>query len=318
MKKITFTLLFFSFIVQCSLASEIDSIKINAKSEGFLLDGILLKKSGNKEKMPAVVFLVGSGGNSSHTSNYKDFLQFFLEKTFLENGYALVYFDKRGNGKSQGVWYETTFEQRALDAKNVALELQNMNFIDKSKIFLVGHSQGGWIVQIALAQYPDIFAGGVSMAGATFGVKKQLVNDYQSDYICDKGFEEKKALKKATRKVNRDLLFVSLLGKKGNWKQLKLIKNFESEPYLKNINKPFLMLFGENDELVNSKWSIDELKKIFPNTLPLNFEFYVAQGENHSFKIAPKCYKGKSAKTFYSETTQQKLFKWVNLQANKN
>ena len=318
MKKITFTLLFFSFIVQCSLAFEIDSIKINAKSEGFLLEGILLKKSGNKEKMPAVVFLVGSGGNSSHTSNYKDFLQFFLEKTFLENGYALVYFDKRGNGKSQGVWYETTFEQRALDAKNVALELQNMNFIDKSKIFLVGHSQGGWIVQIALAQYPDIFAGGVSMAGATFGVKKQLINDYQSDYICDKGFDEKKALKKATRKVNRDLLFVSLLGKKGNWKQLKLIKNFESEPYLKNINKPFLMLFGENDELVNSKWSIDELKEIFPNTLPLDFEFYVAQGENHSFKIAPKCYKRKSAETFYSETTQQKLFKWVNLQANKN
>ena len=95
--------------------------------------------------MPIVIFLVGSGGNSSHTSNYKDFLQFFLEKTFLENGYAVVYFDKRGNGKSQGIWYKTTFEQRALDAKNVTLEIQNINFIDKSKIFLVGDSQGGWI-----------------------------------------------------------------------------------------------------------------------------------------------------------------------------
>lgn len=318
MKKIVLVIIFFLFISQCSFANEVDTIKIQAVSEGFLLDGVLLKESNFKEKLPVVIFLVGSGGNSSHKTNYKDFTQFFLEKEFLKKRFAIVYFDKRGVGNSQGVWYETNFEQRALDAKNVAKELQKLEFTDINKVYLIGHSQGGWIVQIALAQYPEVFAGGINMAGATFGVKKQLINDYQSEYICKHGIDEKKALKKASRRANRDLFFVSLLGKKNNWRQLKLIKNFEPEPYLKRIDKPFLLLFGENDELVNSKWCINELKRIFPNSLPVNFELYLGQGETHSFKIAPKCYNGKSADIYYSETTRQKLFGWINLQTNRN
>ena len=300
-----------------ALANEVDSIKISAVSEGYLLDGIILKKSGDQQKRPVVIFLVGSG-NSSHRTNYKDFTQFFLEKTFLENGFAVAYFDKRGLGKSQGTWYETTFEQRALDAKNVALEIQKSSLIDIDKVFLIGHSQGGWIVQIALSQYPEVFAGGVSMAGATFGVKKQLINDYQSDFICEKGFDEQKALDKATRKVDRDLFIVSLIGRKGNWRQLKLIKDFEPEPYLRRINKPLLIMLAENDELVNSTWAVEELKRLFPNNLPLPFEVYLSPGQSHSFKIAPKCYNGKSSDIFYSESTNQKLLSWISRQAGIN
>lgn len=309
------TFLTISYCGLPALANEIDSIKISAISEGYLLDGVLLKKSNDQQKRPVVIFLVGSG-NSSHRTNYKDFNQFFLEKTFLENGFAIAYFDKRGIGNSQGTWYETTFQQRALDAKNVALEIQKSAFIDKNKVFLIGHSQGGWIVQIALSQYPEVFAGGVSMAGATFGVKKQLINDYQSDYICEKGFDEKKALKRATRKVNRDLFVVSLIGRKGNWRQLNLIKNFEPEPYLKSINKPLLLLLGENDELVNSRWCIDDLNSLFSNKIPINFEVVLAQGETHSFKTAPKCYKGNVAETFYSEKTSEILFSWIKQHSN--
>ncbi len=300
-----------------ALANEIDSIKISAVSEGYLLDGILIKRSNGQKKYPVVIFLVGSG-NSSHKTNYKDFTEFFLEKTFLENGFAIAYFDKRGIGKSQGTWYETTFEQRALDARNVALEVQKSAFIDASRVFLIGHSQGGWIVQIALSQYPEVFAGGVSMAGATFGVKKQLINDYQSDDICEKGFDEHKALNRATQRVNRDLFIVSLLGRKGNWRQLNLIKNFEPEPYLKNIDRPLLFLLAENDELVSSVWSIDELKSLFPNNLPSAFEIYIAPGETHSFKIAPKCYIGKSSDIYYSETTNQKVFRWIKTHSGIN
>lgn len=301
---------------QPAFANEVDTIKIKANSEGFVLDGILLKKSNDQQKRPVVIFLAGSG-ISSHRTNYKDFNQFFLEKTFLENGFAIAYFDKRGIGKSQGTWYETTFEQRALDAKNVALEIQKSPFIDINKIFLIGHSQGGWITQIALSQYPEVFAGGVSMAGATFGVKKQLINDYQSDYICENGFDEKKALKRATRKVNRDLFVVSLIGRRGNWRQLNLIKNFEPEPYLKSINKPLLLLLGENDELVNSRWCIDDLNSLFSNKIPSNFEVVLAEGETHSFKTAPKCYKGNVAETFYSEKTSEILFRWIKQHSNK-
>jgi hypothetical protein len=317
LKHIIFLLAFSSFITNCSLAIEVDSIKIQTKSEGYLLNGILIKKLNHKGKMPVVLFLVGSGSSSSYKTNYKDFVQFFVEQTFLEKGYAIAYFDKRGVGTSQGIWYETTFNQRARDAKNIAVELQKFEFIDRSKIFLVGHSQGGWIVQIALSQYSEVFAGGVSLAGPTFGVKKQLINDYQSKLMCGKGYGESRSLRKAKRRVNRDLSIISILGRKGNLKQLKLIKNFEADQYLKSIGKPFLLVFGENDELVNLNWCLEELKKLFPNGLPASFETYVANDATHSLKIASKCYQGKSADIDYSTSTQQKIFGWIELHRNK-
>lgn len=311
MSKIVFIFVFTFIFLQLSFANGLDTTKIQVNSEGYLLDGILLKNSKGNEKIPVVIFLVGSGANSSHETSYKDFIKYFFEETFLMNDYALVYFDKRGVGKSEGLWYNTTFEQRALDAKNVALAIQKFEFVDHENIYVIGHSQGGWIVQVALAEYPEIFAGGISMAGPSFGVKKQLINDYQSKFICEKGLDENTALRKASRRVNRELFLISLFGIKGNLKQLKVIKNFEAEPYLKQIKKPFLMLFAENDALVNLKWSMDALGKMFPDGLPSHIQVYEAKGQTHSFKTASKCFDAKEKST-YAETTRQFLFDWVH------
>lgn len=316
MNRIVFIFLITFIFLQTTFANETDTSKIQINSEGFLLDGMLLKNSGHNGKLPVIIFAVGSGGNSSHATNYKDFTQFFFEETFLKNGFALVYFDKRGVGNSQGSWYKTNFESRATDVKNVALGLQKFDFVDLENIYVIGHSQGGWIAQIAIATYPEIFAGGISMAGPTFGVKKQLVNDYQSRYICKKGLDKNKAFIKASKRAKRDLFIISLFGIRGNWKQIKIIKNFEAAPYLEKINKPFLMLLGENDALVNLNWCMEELNAIFPGGLPANMEIYEAKGETHSFKTAGKCY-SKNEKTFYSEKTRQHFFEWIQFQTNR-
>jgi uncharacterized protein len=293
-----------------------DTIKIKALSEGYKLDVLILKNS-LKERLPAIIFVVGSG-DLPWVKSYGNQVQFYFENTFLQNDFAIVYFDKRGVGNSEGIWYETTFEQRALDVKNVAMEIKKLDFINSDKIFVIGHSQGGWITQIVLSLYPEIFNGGVSMAGPTFGVKKQLVNDYMSGYLC-KGIEENRALSRAKRRVNRDLFLVSLLGRKGNFKQLKIIKDFKPEPYIKTINRPTLMLFAENDPLVSPQWSLEELESIFPEGLPQNITYYVAPGEDHSFRIAPKCYSGNLRDLELSEKTRDLMFNWVfELLSNDN
>ncbi|HMO38039.1 MAG TPA: alpha/beta fold hydrolase [Saprospiraceae bacterium] len=299
-----------------ALQANTDTISIKALSDGNKLDVLILKNSLKKTKLPAIIFSVGSG-DLPWVKSYGNQVQFYFENTFLLNDFAVVYFDKRGVGNSEGIWYETTFEQRALDVKNVAIEIQKLDFIDRDRVFVIGHSQGGWITQIALSLYPDVFAGGVSMAGPTFGVRKQLINDYMSGYLC-KGFEEDRAFRKAKRKVNRDLFLISLLGRKGNLKQLKVIKNFEPESYLKTINRPLLMLFAENDPLVNPQWSLDALKSIFPAGMPQNITYYIAQGEDHSFRIAPKCYNGSYKDLKLSVPTRDLMFSWVvELLANK-
>lgn len=318
MNRIVSILTYISFYITLSASpgTNIDTINFKVQSEGYNLDVQLIKKS-SKDQIPVIIFLVGSGGTSSHRTNYKDFTAYFLEKTFLENDFALVYFDKRGVGESEGVWFETSFEQRATDAVNVALAIKKLDYIDQDKIYLIGHSQGGWIAQIALSNHPEIFAGGVSMAGATFGVRKQLINDYMSNYICKKGNSETKALKRATKKANRDIKFVNRFGKKGNWKQLKIIQNFEPKRYIFHIEKPFFFMLAENDELVNSKWAVDEFQNIFPSGKPSHIKIYIAASETHSFQKAHKCYDRDWKNYPYSEDTQKVLFEWIVDKANK-
>lgn len=313
--KISTLLFSLLFVVNNIFAytTEIDTLNYKVISENYKLDVYLLKKT-NISKSPAIIFLVGSGGSASHKTNYSDFVKFFLEDNFLQENFTIVYFDKRGVGNSEGKWYETTFEQRALDAKNVAISLRNFDFIDTSKVFLVGHSQGAWITQIALAEYPDIFLGGISMAGATFGVKKQMINDYMNEYICENGYSEEIAIKKAKNKTSRDYFFISIFGKLGvsnNWTQLDKIKNFEPHSYLNRIHNELLLMFAENDMLVSIEWCLEELKKIFKQDLPENIEIYVANGENHSFKVAPKCYKGLWNDIQYSINSKKKIKEWL-------
>ena len=56
----------------------------------------------NTQLHPAIIFLVGSGPNSTHTGLYADFVRENLEELFLQHGVALMYFDKRGVGFPKG------------------------------------------------------------------------------------------------------------------------------------------------------------------------------------------------------------------------
>ncbi|CAN5275894.1 hypothetical protein BH23BAC1_BH23BAC1_43490 [soil metagenome] len=293
------------------IASSKDTVEISFQSKGYTLKGKLIVPKEKETKIPAIIFLIGSGGNSSYATDYKKFIDFFLETPLENENVALLYFDKRGVGQSEGKWYNIDFEQRALDAKNAAEYLRTIPEIDPDKIYVVGHSQGGWIVQICLAEYPDLFAGGVSMAGPTFSVKRQLINDYQSSFICNKGMSPVKAYKKAKNRVNRDLTIVSLFPFQENWKQLKVIKKFDPKNHLLSIRKPILLLFAENDRLVNPDWSLQEFKNLFPNGGPQVFTNYVAKGENHNFQTSPLCYKGEWSDLKFSEKTRDVMVDWL-------
>lgn len=293
---------------------EIEKINFKAPVDGVKLDGYILRDRTVSKPQPAIIFIVGSGEGST-LNNYKSTTEFFFDNNLLAKGFAVAYFDKRGLGESEGVWYSTTFEQRALDARNVALHLHDYDFINPEQIYVVGHSQGGWIVQIALAEYPDLFAGGISMAGPTFSVRQQMINDTASKLSCEEGLSEAEAFDKASSKVKRDLFFISLIGWRGNLRQLNLIKGFEPKPYLQAINKPLLMLFGENDPLVSPRLSLEALDSIFAGNIPAHLEYYVGAGEEHSFKIAPKCFNGKWQELPFSTQTRDKIIQWLTRQA---
>ena len=112
----------------------------------------------NSQLHPAIVFLVGSGPNSTHTGLYTDFVRVNLEQIFVQYGVAIMYFDKRGVGLSEGRWHRTDLYERADDARAAVQFLQQHPDIDPERIGVVGHSQGGTVAQILGHLYGDSLA----------------------------------------------------------------------------------------------------------------------------------------------------------------
>lgn len=137
--------------------------------------------------------------------------------------FIFMTFDKKGIGLSSGQWYKDNFSARAQDAYAVGKFAYTIPEANTDSIFVVGHSQGGWIVQEVLATYPSIFAGGISMAGPASTVKEQIINDYTSQFICS-GISHEKAEIKARKKVNKILFAAQLYPYNIRLKQLKRIK----------------------------------------------------------------------------------------------
>jgi pimeloyl-ACP methyl ester carboxylesterase len=257
---------------------------------------------GQKPVHSLIVFLVGSKAGSTR-ANYASFSKYFFED-LLEDGYAVAVFDKRGVGKSEGKWTKANFRDRADDAGAVGAYLKKELGIQKA--IVAGHSQGGWITQVALAEYPEVFEKGISLAGPTFSVKEQIINDYTSQYSCA-GLEG--AREKAEKKVGRILRMSRLMGWKGNLQQLRIIRKFEPSPYLKKIDRPLLLLFAENDALVNPQSCIKQLNEIFPEGIPTSIQYHVVAQSNHSFRISPLCPKERTKE--YAEEAKLKVRSWL-------
>lgn len=290
------------------------SSQVHFRSGSYILNGQLLLPQ-RTARVPAIVFLVGSG-EASYRTHYRTMLEEAFEKQFLPQGVALLYFDKRGIGGSQGKWYESDFYERADDAKAAIDFLKTLPEIDASRIGVVGHSQGGWIAQIVAARYPKDVAFMVSLAGPTFSVRDQLTNDFESQFRC-KGMPAARAHRKAGVKAAAVLGITSLLPINPAWRQLKEIRSFTPRHEIKTLSCPSFFLFAENDALVYPQKSIDRLNRIFGNKILAHMEVKTIAGANHGFHLTEFCYAGAWKARPLSPEFLSTLKDWVLRQVNR-
>ena len=136
------------------------------------LEAELVMPAGGEDVKGAVVFSVGSGGG-----NFRDYIPGFEERLidsiYLPRDIAVFYFNKRGVGKSTGNWKWGSIEQQAEDTLAAVEYLRSLPEIDPDNIGLLGHSQGGWVVQLAGSLDPRI-AHVVSLAGPAVTVLARI------------------------------------------------------------------------------------------------------------------------------------------------
>lgn len=140
-----------------------EDIFFENKKAGIMLAGTLtFPKEGNN--FPVVVLITGSGGQNRNEelANHKPFL--VLSDYLTRQGIAVLRYDDRGIGESEGVYHTATIQDFATDALAAVAYLKTRPEINSNQIGLLGHSEGGSISFIASADNKDI-AFVVSMAG---------------------------------------------------------------------------------------------------------------------------------------------------------
>jgi dienelactone hydrolase len=105
---------------------------------------------------PAVVLVTGSGPQDRDEGlmGHKPFL--VIADYLTRNGIVVLRYDDRGTAKSKGNFQSATTMDLTSDALSAIEFLSGVKYVNKNKIGIIGHSEGGLIAPIAATQNEKI------------------------------------------------------------------------------------------------------------------------------------------------------------------
>lgn len=126
----------------------------NSKTDISLAGTLTLPtKDGN---FPVVILITGSGpqNRDEEILGHKPFL--VIADYLTRNGIAVLRYDDRGVGASTGDFNSATSADFATDVESAIVYLKTRKEINKKKIGLIGHSEGGLIAPIVASRSKDV------------------------------------------------------------------------------------------------------------------------------------------------------------------
>lgn len=125
-------------------------------SDNSLRYGATITIPEGKGPFPAAMLITGSGAQDRDETlfGHKPFA--VIADHLTKNGYIVLRVDDRGTGKSTGDFSKSTTEDFAKDVSNSVDYLLTRPEVDKKKIGLIGHSEGGMIAPMVATSRKDI------------------------------------------------------------------------------------------------------------------------------------------------------------------
>lgn len=205
-----------------------EEVTIENTKAGVKLAGTLTLP-GKEGKFPVAVLITGSGpqNRDEELVGHKPFL--VLADYLTRNGIAVLRYDDRGTAQSTGDFSMATSADLASDAEAVIAYLKSRKDIDKKKIGLIGHSEGGIIAPMVAARSKDVSF--IVMLAGTGIPGDQLLLLQQERIAKASGIPEADLLK--SREINKTCFDIII--KTSDQDQLKA----DLTAYLKNAINEF-------------------------------------------------------------------------------
>lgn len=277
---------------------------VTFKDGDTVLGGNLFLPAG-KGPHPAVVFINGSGDTHREIGQLAPF--------FLQCGMAVLSYDKRGVGGSQGKWLDGSYKVLAEDALAGVKFLAGRADIDKKRIGLLGSSEGGWVAPIAGARSPLVSfmmvrvgpgqpapettlferMNDMKAAGYSEDVIKPYLAMWRKIYDQAKdgaSFEEMQ--KKVVDPVRGEAWFKTVykdggqpFGKGAYWPWTVKNANIDPVDYISKLDIPILWFLAEKDINVDTKASIPRLEAAFDKASTNDTTLVVLPNVGHTFIV---------------------------------
>ena len=260
----------------------------------YPLSGLLTLPSNLSGPAPAVVFVHGSGASNmdekvGKLTPFKD-----LAEGLASHGIASVRYDKRtfthGFKMVTDKKLEVTVKEETIDDAILAAELLRQDHrIDPDRIFIIGHSMGGMLAPRIDAEGGN-FRGLIIMAGSPRKLEEIMFDQNEMVLKTTKGFVHwivSKQVAKLSRLFDGLYQLTDQQAKKkkvGGGTTLYYFKEMGSHPaedYLKNLEKPMLILQGEKDFQASAEKDFAAYKALLADKTNVTFQLY--PGLNHAF-----------------------------------
>jgi dienelactone hydrolase len=281
--------------------AKFDEVEVTVGSGDWALPGTLTRPKG-EGPFPAIVLVHGSGPNNrdEELGPNKPFRD--LAWGLASRGIAVLRYEKRSKVYGKKILSDpkleatmTVKEETVDDALAAAALLKKTERIDGRRVFILGHSLGGFLMpRIALAAKPLGIAGFISMAGLTRPLDDTILRQMSYIYGLAGGTvseEDKKKLDDIKAQVAKVKALTGadkasttkLLGAMpAYWLDLR---GYDPAGLAKSVQAPMLFLQGGRDyqvtteDLENWKKALGERKDVEFRLYPkLNHLFYEGEG----------------------------------------
>ena len=329
-----------------------EEVKFINKVDGDTLAGTLTlpKKEG---KYPVVVLITGSGpqNRDEELMGHKPFL--VIADYLTRNGIGVLRYDDRGTAQSTGDFQKCTSVDFADDAETAVRYLSTRKEINKKKIGLMGHSEGGIIAPMVAARNKKV-AFIVMLAGPGLRGKELLI--LQSDAIAKaSGVPDEQRIE--NKKMNAEMYHVILNSTdtvnlrsnltrtmKGNLKEnpklmegateeqinatvnqtvnllvspwMQFFIKYDPVPMLKKVKCPTLALNGSKDLQVPSAENLAAIRKAFSESGNKKLTAVELPGLNHLFQESTTGSPAEYAKIeqTFSPKALEEILKFIRIQ----
>ena len=301
------------------ISYHVEEVSFENKRDSVVLAGTLTLPDVDGT-YPAVILISGSGpqNRNEEVFGHKPFL--VLADHLTKNGIAVLRFDDRGTAESTGDFASATSRDFAEDVASGLRYLQGRKEINKKKIGLMGHSEGGIIAPMVAANSKGVsfivLLAGTGIRGDQLLMMQQelllrvngigeddillaqefirglydiIIENEQAEtlrsdlaiYFEQSGDKFPDVLK--PEGIDPDVMIEAMLDQMTNPWMVYFIK-YDPVPALEKVKCPVLALNGEKDLQVPAKVNLESIKRALMKGKSKKVEVKELPGLNHLFQ----------------------------------